>query len=104
MNNIINEILKIEEQACIKIDDAKIVADEMVRNAHAQSENRIESIKHKALRQIEEIDMQSKAQADAKIEAQQVLYEQKSNALKACFEKNTEKISNEIFNAIIGEF
>ncbi len=104
MNNIINEILKIEEQACIRIDNAETVADEMLRCAHAESENRIESIKRKAREQIEAIDMQNKAQADALIEAQQVLHRQKEDALKVAFEKHSDKISNEIFNDVIGEF
>ncbi|MBQ7131706.1 MAG: hypothetical protein IJO29_03955 [Oscillospiraceae bacterium] len=104
MNNIINEMITIEEHACIRINDAKIAADEMVRNAVADSQKRIESIKRKASEQINEIDMQNKAQADALIEAQAVDYQKKADALGNVFDKYSDKISNEIFEDIIGEY
>lgn len=103
MNNLINEILTIEEHAAIKIKDAQIAAAEMVSNAVSESEKRIESIKQKAKEQIDVIDMQNKAQSDALIEAQAVDYRKKADELKAVFDRNSEKISNDIFKEIIGE-
>ncbi len=101
MNNIINSILTIEEHARIKVEDAKKAAKEMVANAELESVKRIDTIKRKASEQINAIDSAQKAQADAVIENESIIHNQRISEMKSIFDENKQQICDELFKAVI---
>lgn len=102
MDNIINKILEIDQEANKKLEIAKNRSKQIISEARLEEEKIKADSLQKAEAKIQKVDDTEKAEAEGKINYIQKQMNNKIEEFQRCYNNNHEQWEDEIIKTIIG--